>query len=102
MVICFSESISLMQINGNKRYRNMTSKKPSDSTEETGIPELLTVHELAAILKLSHRSIWRLVRSRQLPAPIHLGSSTRWRADLIATWLKQNRESGVNEESSGE
>jgi excisionase family DNA binding protein len=80
----------------------MTSEKPSDSTSHKGIPELLTVHELAAILKLSHRSIWRLVRSGQLPAPIHLGASTRWRADLIATWLKRSRQSGVTEESSGE
>jgi|GEM_PF-6185285 len=61
-------------------------------TEPAGgseIPDLLTVHELAGILKLSHRSIWRLVRSGQLPTPIHLGASTRWRAADVAAWLKQ-------------
>jgi excisionase family DNA binding protein len=67
----------------------MTEGHITEPVGGSNIPDLLTVHELASILKLSHRSIWRLVRSSQLPAPIHLGSSTRWRAADIAAWLKR-------------
>jgi excisionase family DNA binding protein len=51
------------------------------------VPELLTVHELSSLLKISHRSIWRLVRSGGLPAPLRLGSSSRWRSDEIRVWM---------------
>jgi hypothetical protein len=37
------------------------------------IPDLLTVHELAGILKLSHRSIWRLAAQRPAADPYSFG-----------------------------
>lgn len=51
------------------------------------LPELLTIRELAKVLKLSPRSIWRLVRNHQLPAPVRIGGSIRWRADDISFWI---------------
>ena len=42
------------------------------------LPELLTIRELAKVLKLSPRSIWRLVKNHQLPAPVRIGGSIRW------------------------
>lgn len=53
------------------------------------LPELLTIRELAKALKLSPRSIWRLVRNRQLPLPIRIGGSIRWRAEDISRWIAQ-------------
>ena len=41
------------------------------------IPELLTIRELAAILKVSQRSIWRLVAAGQLVAPLRIGVSVQ-------------------------
>ena len=49
--------------------------------------ELLTIRELAKVLKLSPRSIWRLVKNRELPAPVRIGGSIRWRADVITRWI---------------
>jgi excisionase family DNA binding protein len=79
----------------------MTEGHTTEPAGGSEIPDLLTVHELAGILKLSHRSIWRLVRSGQLPTPIHLGSSTRWRVDEIAAWLKRGGTSTDSGASAG-
>lgn len=47
--------------------------------------ELLTVKDVAAKLNISVSTVWRLVRKGELPAPIQIGGSTRWRrADLDA------------------
>jgi predicted DNA-binding transcriptional regulator AlpA len=58
-------------------------------TNQTGdeLPVLLTIRELAAILKISQRSIWRLVASGQLIKPLHVGGSNRWRQDELIAWI---------------
>lgn len=48
---------------------------------------MLTRHELQGILKVSGRTIARLVACGDLPAPIKVGGSNRWRADDIAGFL---------------
>ena len=63
-------------------------RRSADQHPNTGIlPELLTIRELAKVLKLSPRSIWRLVKNHQLPAPVRIGGSIRWRADDITRWI---------------
>jgi excisionase family DNA binding protein len=58
------------------------------SQEKHGdIPELLTIRELAKILKVSQRSIWRLVASGKLVEPLRVGGSIRWRRDDIRNWI---------------
>ena len=54
--------------------------------KESSAPEaLLTGRDLEALLKLSARTIARLVVSGALPRPIVLGGSRRWRArDICA------------------
>lgn len=59
----------------------------SSSDKHGEIPELLTIRELAAILKVSQRSIWRLVASGQLVGPLRVGGSIRWRYDTIREWI---------------
>lgn len=42
--------------------------------------ELMTVREVAAVLKLHTRSVWRMAATGAIPAPIRLGEKTvRWR-----------------------
>jgi len=71
---------------------NSTSGGPTHQAAQpeqatAAIPELLTIRDLARILKLSPRSIWRLVRNRQLPGPLRIGGSIRWRAEEIVKWI---------------
>lgn len=63
------------------------------------IPELLTIRELARILKVSQRSIWRLVAAGKLSKPLYVGGSARWRGDYIKHWIDQGCIASENEKS---
>lgn len=54
-----------------------------------GVPELLTAREVAQILRISERSVWRLVSEKKLPGPLHVGGAARWSAPEIEQWLQQ-------------
>ncbi len=62
-------------------------KGPQQNVRSSPLPELLTIRELARALKLSPRSIWRLVRKQQLPSPIRIGGSIRWRVGEVSSWI---------------
>jgi predicted DNA-binding transcriptional regulator AlpA len=50
---------------------------------------LLTVNDVARLLKVSTRTIWRYVVLQKVPEPIHInGNTVRWRAADIAEYLK--------------
>lgn len=49
---------------------------------------LLTVRDLAAVLRISVRSVHRLHRSGELPAAIRIGTALRWRRAEIAEWVR--------------
>ena len=54
-------------------------------TNTTAPKQLLRVGDVAEILDLGVSTIWRQVRKGQLPAPLQIGGSTRWRrADIEA------------------
>jgi len=46
--------------------------------------QLLNAKEVASMLGISERTVWRLRDAGKLPAPVRLGSSVRWnRASLV-------------------
>jgi excisionase family DNA binding protein len=48
-----------------------------------GEGRLLRVRDVARMLAISTRGVWRLAASGEIPAPVRVGGSTRWRqADL--------------------
>lgn len=49
--------------------------------------ELLTVREVARLIKLSSRQVYKLSAMGSLPRPVKLGRSTRWREVDIATFV---------------
>ena len=50
-------------------------------------PQLLTVRDVSAQLNIAVSSVWRKVKSGDLPQPIKIGGSTRWRrADIEALY----------------
>jgi excisionase family DNA binding protein len=50
-------------------------------------PKLMTVAEVAEYLRISRASVYRLVRSRQLPVS-SVGRQLRFRRDSIDRWLQ--------------
>ena len=48
-------------------------------------PILINVRATAQVLGISQRKVWDMAAKGQLPKPVHLGGSTRWRiAELNA------------------
>ena len=51
---------------------------------------LLNAIEVGRRLSVSKRTVWRLRDSGALPAPVRVGGSVRWRADIIEQWIQAN------------
>lgn len=49
--------------------------------------DLLRVQDIARMLSISVRSVWKLRGAGELPTPIRLGRSTRWRSSDIHRWI---------------
>lgn len=58
-----------------------------DTIEVTELAVLLTAEELAEMLKVAVRTVWRLRSSGKLPRPVSIGSSIRWRKNEIVAWI---------------
>ena len=56
---------------------------------ERPTPALISASELAELLQVSTRTLWRLRSAGKLIKPIKLGGSTRWRLDEVQTWIAQ-------------
>lgn len=55
---------------------------------KTTTPSMIDVKEVATILSVSTRTVWRLVSSDQLPRPIRFGRNVRWRLADIERWIE--------------
>ena len=68
--------------------------------EEVGEPCLIAAADLARLLNVSTRTLWRLRSAGQVPQPIRLGGVVRWRLEEIRKWVaagcpaEQARENG--------
>jgi len=50
-------------------------------------PALISAGELADLLQISTRTLWRLRSAGKLVEPIKLGGSTRWRLEEVRQWI---------------
>jgi excisionase family DNA binding protein len=71
-----------------RRTSNATRVRPSDKTGT--VTRLMGVSELAAILNVDERHIYRLVAERRIPY-IKWGHLLRFDADEVQRWLDANR-----------
>lgn len=49
---------------------------------------LITAKELAAMLDISIRTIWRMCSDGSIPAPFRAGRAVRWRLSDIQHWIR--------------
>ena len=49
---------------------------------------LLTVAEVAALLKVSKITVWRQAKNGVFPAPVTIGGSKRWRPEDIEEYVR--------------
>jgi len=50
--------------------------------------ELLTAADVARMLAIGERSVWRKAQDGRLPPPVKVGGSTRWAKTSIRDWMK--------------
>ena len=65
----------------------MTIKK-TDVAARAHLEPLLTVEDLEQMLRVDRRTIARLCKKGQLPSPLKLGGSNRWRVKDIEDALE--------------
>jgi predicted DNA-binding transcriptional regulator AlpA len=62
------------------------NEQRNDSPPE---PLFVTAAELAQLMRISTRTLWRLLSAHKIPEPIRLGGAVRWRIDVIQDWIDQ-------------
>lgn len=62
------------------------------NTEETkrngGTGQLISASTFAKMLEISKRTLQRLQSKGELPSPVRLGGSIRWRLDIVNEWIE--------------
>ncbi len=59
-----------------------------DTHNKTALtPLLLNVQQVAFLMGVSSRTIWRLVSLGELPAPVSLGRAKRWPREAIESYI---------------
>ncbi|HEY4311889.1 MAG TPA: helix-turn-helix domain-containing protein [Pirellulales bacterium] len=63
--------------------------KTSETTNGVPNPKMVLIkaNEVADLLGVSTRTLWRLLSEGRLPQPVRLGGNTRWRLPDIETWI---------------
>lgn len=74
--------------------------KAETTTESERV--LLTVREVARLLHLGERTIWKLNTAGEFPAPVRIGRAVRWDRRVVEAWLaEKNAEAQKKQEKSG-
>ena len=66
-----------------------TMDQAQDAGPTSNPPLLIPACEVARLLGISKRTLWRLLSAGKLPAPIRLGNNVRWRLDEVEQWISQ-------------
>lgn len=56
-------------------------------TSESSPQRMIDVREVATILSVSTRTVWRLISRGEIPQPIRFGRNVRWRQIDIESWI---------------
>lgn len=52
-------------------------------------PSLMTVREVASLLSMSERSVWRAAAAGDLPKPLQIRGCSRWIRDEVETVIRK-------------
>ena len=50
---------------------------------------LINAEELARMMHVSERTLWRLLSGGKVPQPVRIGRNTRWRLAEVAEWIER-------------
>lgn len=52
-------------------------------------PILISADELAKLMQVSERTLWRLLSAGKVPQPVRIGRNTRWRYAEVREWIEK-------------
>jgi excisionase family DNA binding protein len=52
-------------------------------------PILISAEEVAKLIHVSERTLWRLLSAGKFPQPVRIGRSTRWRSAEVREWIEK-------------
>ena len=52
-------------------------------------PLLVSAAEVARLLQVSTRTLWRQLSAGQIPQPVRFGGTVRWRIEEIRKWIAE-------------
>lgn len=64
-----------------------SARVSSGNLRATPADRLLTAKQVAILLAVSERTVWRLDSAGKLPRPVRLGGSVRWRSYETHLWM---------------
>jgi predicted DNA-binding transcriptional regulator AlpA len=57
--------------------------------DESLNPLLISAAELARLLQVSTRTVWRLVSADQVPKPVRFAGTVRWGLEKVKKWIAE-------------
>lgn len=48
---------------------------------------MINARQLAVILQVSPRQVWRMLSAKRVPQPIRIGNVVRWRMAEVEQWI---------------
>lgn len=57
---------------------------------------LLSARQVAEMLNISTRTLWRLKSAGKLPAAIRIGKCIRWRREDLNTWIEEGCQTPIS------
>jgi excisionase family DNA binding protein len=65
-----------------------SSGRDSSADEAASSPLLITAEEVARMMNVSTRTLWRLLSAGRFPKPVRFGGNTRWRVAEVLRWIE--------------
>jgi excisionase family DNA binding protein len=62
--------------------------RPGGTSVDTA-PILISAEELAKLMQVSERTLWRLLSAGKVPQPVRIGRNTRWRYAEVREWIEK-------------
>lgn len=59
------------------------------NTKTIARAKLLKKRQVAKLLQVSERTVWRLTKAGVLPTPVYIGRSVRWREEKLIEYIGQ-------------
>lgn len=65
--------------------------RPGRDGESFELPQILTVDELATLLRVNRKTAYAAIRAGEIPGVRHIGSVIRAHRDTVLRWLSEGQ-----------